>query len=147
MQKKMIYEVLNEIKNATDKNQKIVTLRLNNTQALREVLRYAFTPQLKFFTNQVPKYKPDNPPEGMSFNSLFNECRRFYILTEEPVEFSLCGKRTNANRKMEILTQILENIHPNEAEVLSRMVTGDFSKYYGITKKLVEEAFPGLLGK
>lgn len=147
MQQKMIYEILDQVKNATDKNLKINTLRANNTQALREVLKYSFLPHLKFFTNQVPKYKPDNPPEGMSFNSLFNECRRFYILTEEPVEFSLCGKRTNANRKMEILTQILENIHPNEAEVLSRMVTGDFSKYYGITKKLVEEAFPGLLGK
>lgn len=147
MQHKMIHEVLDAVKNTTEKNEKINILRSNNTQALREVLRYCFLSHLKFFTNQIPKYKIDNAPEGLSFNSLFNESRRFYILTEESVEFAISGKKTNPIRKNQILIQILENIHPKEAEVLSHMIVGDFSKHYGITKKLVEEALPNILGK
>jgi len=142
----MIHEVLDEVSKQTDKNLKIQILRKNNTPALREVIRYVFSKNLKFFTNQVPKYKIDNVPEGMSFNSLFNETKRFYILTEQNTEFSMTGKHTNLKRKMEILTQILENIHPREAEVLESMVRGDFDKKYNLNKKVAQEAFPGLIG-
>lgn len=141
----MIYEILEIVSKEKEKDKKIQLLRLYNCQALREVLRYSLIPQLKFFTNEVPKYKIDNVPEGMSFNSLFNESRRFYILTSPATELAMSGKTTTINRKMQILQQILENIHPKEAEVLASMITGDFLKKYGITKKLVEEALPQIL--
>ena len=143
----MIHEILDSISKQTDKNQKINIIRQNNTPALREIFKYAFTPQLKFFTDGVPNYKKDNPPEGMSFNSLYNEYRRFYILTDPIIEQQICGKTTTPKRKNEILIQILENIHPNEADVLASMVRGDFAKKYNITKKLIEEALPNLFKK
>ena len=142
---KMIHEILNDVSQEKDKDKKIQKLRQHNCQALREVLRYAFMPQLKFFTNEVPKYKVDHAPEGMSFNSLYNESRRFYILTAPPTELKISGKTTTINRKQQILVQILENIHPGEADVIASMIVGDFSKKYSITKKLVEEAFPQIL--
>ena len=46
---------------------------------------------------------------------------------------------------------ILENIHPKEGELLIKMkdkklIKSNNSAYYsGITKKLVEETFPGLI--
>lgn len=143
----MIHEVLLEVKNTKEKNTKIEILRKNFTPGLREVIKYAYSPNLKFFTNQVPKYKADHAPEGMNFNSLFNECKRFYILTEMQVEQTLSGKITNIKRKNEILIQILENIHPKEAEVLSHMITGDFADFYGISKTLIKETFPNIIGK
>jgi hypothetical protein len=139
---KMIHEILQNVGAEKDKDKKIQLLRQYNCQALREVVKYAFVPQLKFFTNEVPKYKIDNVPEGMSFNSLFNESRRFYILTSPATELALSGKTTTIARKQQILLQILENIHPKEAEVVASMIVGDFSKKYGITKKIVEEAYP-----
>ena len=141
----MIHEMMDEIGKAADKNQKIQLLRQYNCQTLREVLRYSLAPQLKFFTDKVPAYKADYAPEGMSFNSLFNESRRFYILTRPETEFAISGKVTAENRKLQILTQILENIHPKEADLLATMIDGTFCKKYGITKKLVEEALPQVL--
>lgn len=143
----MIHEVLQDISKQTDKIAKINLIRQNATPALREIFKYAYTPQLKFFTNNVPNYKKDNPPEGMSFNTLFNEYRRFYILTEPLIERQISGKVTNDKRKMEILTQILENIHPKEADVLASMIQGNFNKQYNLTKKLIEEALPDLFKK
>lgn len=134
-----------EIAAATDKNQKIQLLRQYNCQTLREVLRYSLLPQLKFFTEKAPPHKQDPAPEGMSFNSLFNESRRFYILTRPQTEFALSGKVTSEARKQQILIQILENIHPKEAELLKTMIDGTFTKKYGITKKLIEEALPQVL--
>lgn len=139
---KMIHEILNEVATSTEKTKKIDLLRQHNCQALREVLRYGMSPQLKFFTQEVPKYRVDNAPEGMSFNSLFNESRRFYILTQPEVERGICGKTTALKRKQEILVQILENIHPGEAQLMESIVRGDFAKKYGLTKKLIEEAIP-----
>jgi len=144
----MIHEVLNMVAAQTDRNAKIQVLRQNSTPALREILKYAFVPQLKFVTTSVPAYKSDaKEPEGMSFNSLFNEYRRFYILTDPIIEFQMTGKRTSVARKQQILAQILENIHPKESEIIVSMIRGEFSKRYGINKKLVEEAFPQLLAK
>jgi len=134
--------MFNEIESKSDRNEKIQLLRKYNCQALREVLRYALIPSLKFYTQTVPKYKMDNAPEGMSFNSLYNESRRFYILTSPETEKALSGKNTSLKRKQEILVQILENIHPGESALLESMIRGDFSKKYGMSKKLVEEALP-----
>lgn len=139
---KMIHEILDEVSASSDKNQKIQLLRQYNCQALREVLRYAMLPQLKFFTQDVPKYRMDHAPEGMNFNSLFNEARRFYILTQPDVERGMCGKTTTLKRKQEILVQILENIHPGESKLMESIIRGEFVKKYGLNKKLIEEAIP-----
>jgi hypothetical protein len=141
---KMIHEILDDVSKAADKQSKIQILRQYNTQALREVLRYGVMPQLKFFTDKSPKYRIDEAPEGMSFNTLFNECRRFYILTRPETEFALSGKITTETRKNQILIQILENIHPREAELLCTIIEGTFAKKYGLNKKLIEEAIPNI---
>lgn len=143
----MIHEILEQVSQQTDKNAKINLIRQHSTPALREIFKYAFVPSLKFFTTTVPNYKQDNPPEGMSFNTLFNEYRRFYILTDPLVERQISGKTTTEKRKREILTQILENIHPKEADILASMIRGDFNKQYNLTKKLIEEALPDLFKK
>jgi hypothetical protein len=44
--------------------------------------------------------------------------------------------------------KLLEAIHPNDAKVIIRMKDKDLQGMYkGVTKKLVEEAFPGLIRK
>jgi hypothetical protein len=83
-------------------------------------------------------------PIGHSWNTLFNESKRFYIFTKPEIEFQLVQKTTTPKRKSEILVQMLENIHPDEAKIMECMITKDFTKRYNINKKLVEEAYPNM---
>lgn len=136
--------MLKEISLKPTEKEKIELLRKYNCQALREVLKYACDENLAFFTTEVPKYIQDQKtPIGMSYNTLFNECRRLYIFTSEEVERKLTnGKSTNLNRKNQILSQMLENIHPEEAKVLECLIRRDFFKKYNINKTLVKKAIP-----
>jgi hypothetical protein len=44
--------------------------------------------------------------------------------------------------------KVLEAIHPKDAEVVIAMKDKKFNgKYKGLTKKLVSDAFPGLISK
>lgn len=144
---KMINEMLKEISSSSTEKQKIDLLRKYDCQALREVLKYAYDENLSFFTSEVPQYKTDtNTPVGMSFNSLYNESRRFYILTKPEVEKNITkGKTTTLQRKNQILLQILENIHPEEAKVLESLVKRDFNKKYNLNKTVIKKAYPNII--
>jgi hypothetical protein len=62
------------------------------------------------------------------------EYRRFYLYTKEnPVA---------EKRKNELLTQLLESLHPTEAMVIEQMIAGEIP---GIDREVVDLAFPNLI--
>lgn len=141
----MIHEIFQAVAAAPDRAAKIAILRENVSPCLVEILKYAYHPNCKFYTNVVPPFKNDDSPEGLSFSSLYNEYRKFYIYLDQDTEQKVHNTRTDIKRKEIVLIQALESVHPQEALILASLINGSFPKTTGTNKKLVEEAFPGLL--
>lgn len=138
---KAIYEIFEEFEKTTSKENKIEVLRKNTRQVLKDVLQGAFHPSIKFTIKEIPNYKSSNVPVGMGYSNLDTEISRIYLFTEG-------SKRAPATltekRKNEILIQILESLESKEAKIFSDMLMKNL-KVKGLTYKLVQEAFPGLL--
>lgn len=132
-----IPEVLKKIsKEAKTREDTIRLLRENSSMALKQVLRYAFFDNSKWYRNDLPPYTPDQAPEGLTPASLFNEVRRFYIFKES---YNLPKERKDI-----LLIQVLEGIHPDEAKLIKELISGTFGYGYGLNRQIVQEAFPDI---
>lgn len=138
---KNIYEIFDEFKEAETRADKIESLRRNNTNILSVVLQGAFHPAIQFVIKTIPKYSSSSAPPGMGYTTLDMEFRRLYLFVEG-------SKRVDPNlsldRKEKILIQILESLESKEAKIFEGMLMKDL-KVPGLSYKLVQEAFPGLL--
>lgn len=142
----MIHEILEKAAEAKTKEEKIQILQEHNHLALRDILRGGMDDTIEFI---LPEGKPPHEdPEriGYSRNSLFNQTKRFkYFVKGGP------GENMSAPKREKMFINILETIHPKEGELLIKMkdkklIKSNNSAFYsGITKKLVQEAFPDLI--
>lgn len=138
---KNLYEVFDEFESKTKREDKISLLRNNNTYAMQCVLRGAFDPRIKYVVNEIPSYNKSDSPPGMGYSSIALELDRIYLLEQNhpktPATLTL-------DRKKQILTQMLESLEAREAEIYAGMIMKRLP-VKGLTYKLVQEAFPGLL--
>lgn len=141
MSNKNVYEVLNEFKSAKTKQERIDTLKRNDTYALRNILFGAFIPELKFTVKKVPEYRKIDVPPGMSYSHMTEALSRVYLFVEGSPRRP-AGLTTQ--RETELLIQLLESLEPPEAEVFANMLKKDLKIPY-LTPNLINEAFPGLL--
>lgn len=125
---KYITEILDEI----NKDPKVIEQYKANS-ALRLIFEHAFLPEKKFALPEGdPPYKKDAAPIGMSPGNLYQEVRKLYVF---------CRTDLQALRKETIFVQLLENIHPSEAELILAVKDQALTKKYPkITHKLVAEA-------
>jgi hypothetical protein len=133
---KNIYEVLDDLRAAKNKKDRIEVIRKNLSKTLVDVLVMTYHPFYQWKYDKMPeKYKkPDSLP-GISFASLSTEIRRLYLFG---VNSSLPEKRSE-----ELFLQLLESLEPREAEV----VIGIFQKDLGVkglNLSFVKELFPGM---
>lgn len=133
-----ISEILKQVsqqKDNTDK--KIMLANYRNNQALLNVLRLAFDPDIKFnLPEGDPPYKPCEYLDQQAM--LYNNIRRMYLFIGE-------GNPNVSKLKREALfINILESIDPEDAKLLLSIKDKKIP-YKGITKKLVTETFPGLI--
>lgn len=137
-----IHEVLQKVSEEKNRAKKIQILKENNTLALRNVLRGSFDDSLEFILPKgVPPYKSDDAPEGYTRTKLQHVSKNFaYFVKGGP------GEQLPAYKRERLYIEILEGVHPKEAEIVIAMKEKALDKLYkGITKKLVQEAFPGLV--
>lgn len=138
---KNIYEVFDEFQKAETRADKINVLKKNNTNTLTAVLQGAFHPDIQYVIKEIPTYKVSDAPIGMGYTSLDVEFRRLYIFVEGSKR---ADPNLSAERRKQILIQILESLEGKEAKVFENMLLKDL-KVPGLSYKLVQEAFPGLL--
>ena len=132
-----IPEVLKKIsQNAKSREDTIRMLRENSSHALKQLLRYAFFENSKWYRNDLPPFTPDSAPEGLTMTSLFQETKRLYIFKET---YSLPKERKDI-----LLIQLLEGVHPDEAKLIKELFSGTFGYGYGLSKPVVLEAFPDI---
>lgn len=131
--------IFGEVEKAKTKDQKKETLIKYDNSALRELLRYAFDPNLKFL---LP---PGTPPHRYAGDTnepnptyLYGLVRKLYLFVE--------GGNTALKqaRREYLFIEMLESIHPSEAELLLQ-VKDKKVKCRGLTYNLVKNTFPDLL--
>jgi hypothetical protein len=133
-----IPEILLQIKANFSKPADVArALQLNNTAAMRDVLRYAFD-DIPWYRSDLPPFTLDGSPEGLAPTTIYSEVKRFYIFKQ--------NYNLPVRRKDEILIQILESVNSKEVDLIKSLFTGTFSETYGITKDVVFQAFPNLFG-
>ena len=134
----LIHEILEKTSKAKTRKEKIEILQKNDSQALRDVLVGTYDSRVTWnLPEGTPPYEPSSastPPTNLlKRTSTFNE-----FVKGGP------GDNAPAFRRESTFIRLIESIHPKDAEVVLTMVSKK-SLGKGITKKLAQEAFPGLI--
>lgn len=142
MAKKLISEVLTKASKLPSKEERIAFLRQNRSPALFDILRIAFDDDVvSVLPKGAPTYRKDDAPAGHEYLNLHRGHRRFKYFFKGPV-----ANGVQPLRREGMFLSLLESLHGDEAELL--VAAKDKSlKYKGITKKLVQDAFPNLIKK
>ena len=112
-------------------------LKEYNSDSLRMVIKASFDPNIKWSLprGEVP-FRPNEAPEGTEHSMLSYEARKLYHYIEG-------GNPTITQNKRETMfVQLLESLHPDEADIL--VAAKDkvlHQKYKGLSKNVVMEAF------
>lgn len=132
-----IFEVLKKTSEIKSVSEKILFLRQNDNGALRQLVKYALDPNIAWdLPNTDPPYKPC-PYPGQEMR-LMSEVRRLYL-------FIKGGNPNLTKLKRESLyIELLESVHPEDAILLNSCKNKKLP-YKGLTAKLFNEAFPGLI--
>jgi hypothetical protein len=130
-------EILKNASEMTKKQEKVDYIRANDSPALRALFKYAYDDKVKFLLPEgEPPYKPNTLPDQEGI--LYSELRRLYLFIE--------GGNDNLKpvRREYLFVQLLETVDKEDAKLLIS-VKDKKIPYKGITKKLIEEIYPGLL--
>ena len=135
---KRIHEVIDIASNAKTKDEKIAILRQNESQGLKDVLVGAYHSKVEWnLPVGVPLFEAAE--ERSVPTNLLKQTRKFNDFIKGGP-----GDTLPAFKRERIFIRLIEQIHPDDAELILKMVAKkQLAK--GITKKLVQEAFPGLI--
>ena len=132
-----VHEIFTKINNAKDKTGKIAILKQFDNQAMRQLLKAAFDPKIKFdLPEGNPPYIKNEAPAGTEHTSLASEAKKLY-------HFVVGGNNTiNKLKKETMFIQMLEGLHEQDAEVLMAIKNKNLNNIYkGLTSNLVKETF------
>lgn len=133
----LVYEVLNKASKARKKEQKIQILKDNESWALKDVLRGTYDSKITWILpGGSPPYTPSKP-ESIPSNLLKRNVDFKYFVRGG------AGDKLPPYKRESIFIGLIEAIHPEDAKVVIDMINKE--KIGGITRNVVEEAFPGLL--
>lgn len=137
-----VAEILTEVEAASSRQAKIDILRRDNCLALKMCLKANFDPTVQFIDlGEKVEYHPDEAVFGHNPSTLHMEWKKFYLFQDTPATARLV-----LQRRRQLLMQICEALHPDEAEIFYAVIRKKL-KRKGLTEKLVREAFPGLLNE
>ena len=135
--KHSLSEILTKADQEKAQADKIAVLQSMDSPALRRILQLTFAPEARWLLPKgAPPYKPLDLPDAEG--RLYSEIRRLYLFLE--------GGNPNLKdwRREFLFVQLLESIDANDADLLVHMKDGKLPQKT-ITRKIVDQAFPGLL--
>lgn len=134
---------MNEILDLASKQKtnakKVEVLQEYANDALKSLLIWNFDESVISVlpSGEVP-YKPNESPLGTDHSSLRREFKHFY-------NFVKGGNDTLPSLRREtIFIQILEGLHPSEAEVLCLVKDKQLQSKFKLTKDIVSQAYPDI---
>ena len=134
---KLVHEVLTEVGSRKKKTDRIQILKQNESWALKDIIRGSMDSTVEWnLPGGDPPYTPcevHNAP-----TNLLRENKQFrYFVKGGP------GDKMNAPKRENIFIGLIEGIDPLDAKLVVDMINKRIPK--GITREIVQEAFPGLL--
>jgi hypothetical protein len=142
MAERMISEILQKAVTLKTKKEKIEYLQSQNSKPLRTILKGNFDPSVQFILPEgEPPYRKDDAPKGFEPSNLHKVTRRFKYFDKGGI-----GERLDAAKREKMFINVLESLHVDEAEVVILMKDKKLqTKYKGLSKKLISDAFPTLI--
>ena len=142
--KKLLPEILKEANKLATREERIEFLQKHESPAMKDIIRIAFDKDvISMLPEGAPPYTPDDAPEGYAPSTLYKKFREFRFYFKGPVAEGL-----KPLKREEMFVKLLESIHSSEAELLVRAKDRILhKKLMGITRKLCQDAFPGLIVK
>lgn len=133
-----VYEVFELFEKAKTRKDKIEVLKANETWALKDILKGALDPKIEWLLpkGEVPytACEEHNAP-----STLLRKNQDFRYVVKGGG-----GEKMPSFKREKIFLGIVESIHPKDAELVCAMINKKLP-VKGLTVKLVQEAFPGLL--
>lgn len=132
-----VAEILKKASEIPNESARADWLRRYDSQALRYVLSGALDPNIKWLLPEGdPPYKPNDLVDQQ--HRLYTESRKFYLFVE--------GGNPNLKqlRREALFIELLESLDPADAKLLLA-IKDKRMPYSGITKEIVNLAFPGLI--
>ena len=133
---KYLFEVMQEVAKAKKKTDKVNILKQNETWALKDVIRGSMDKTVKWsLPDGEPPYTPaeshNHPTDLRRQNVKF----KFFVqgMFMDTPKF----------KKERMFLEMIEGVHPEDAKLVIGMINKKTPK--GITRAVVEEAYPGLL--
>ena len=133
------FEILEKVSKAKTRAEKIKLLQQQaNNWALKDILRGTFDDSIQWLlpTGPVP-YEPAAEDSHPSNWTQHNK-KLAYFAKGGP------GQQMNSIKREKMFLDILETVHPRDAELLAGMINKKLP-IKGVTKKLVQEAYPNLI--
>jgi len=142
MARKLISEVLTEAGKIVKRDDRIKFLQLNKTPGLTDILRINYDDTVvSALPLGAPNYSKDDAPKGYEYTRLNKAYTQFKYFFKGPVANGMKPLKREG-----LFLNLLETLNPEEAALL--VAAKDKSmKYKGITKRLVNDAFPNLIVK
>jgi|TARA_Y100000289_G_C3876290_1_gene126231 hypothetical protein len=134
---KLVHEVLTEVGSRKRKTDRIQILKQNESWALKDIIRGSMDSTVEWnLPGGDPPYTPCEDHNAPT--NLLRENKQFrYFVKGGP------GDKMNAPKRENIFIGLIEGIHPSDAKLVVDMINGRVPK--GLTREIVQEAFPGLL--
>ena len=134
-----MHEVLAAISKARTKDKKIDLLREHRSEALASLLIWNFDDTVVSMLpeGEVP-FNKNEAPLGTDHTSLRKESRNFYHFVKGG------NDSLSKTRRESMFIQMLEGLHPDEAEILCLVKDKGLSTKYKLTKSVVESAYPDI---
>lgn len=137
---KLYSEIFEEFDKATTKLERMNVLKKYDHPRFRLFLQAAFHPDIQFDV-EIPPYRPAPEPAGLNFTYLDIEMAKIYrFLKNHPSK----PEGLTPDKERQLLLVILESLHKDEAELLTRLIRKNLGVKH-LTSKLVQETFPNLL--
>lgn len=139
--RKTIGEIFKLLEEAKTKKERLELLKKFECAPVKMIIKINFEDKYKFLLPPGrPPFKPlDVPPSAPESGeaNLWSEYKKLYLYLEG-------GHPTLKQPKRELMfVQLLEGLHPQEAELMIKLK--DKKLKCGLTRAVIDEAYPGLL--
>lgn len=132
-------ELFAHIATLSKQNEKAEVLLAHNTAPLQYFLHLAMQTDIAWkLPEGAPPFTPDRAVVGYSPSHLFREMRSLYLFLDIP------DVHLTASRRESLFQQMLERLHPSEADLLIAVKDRTFMTTYKCPKAVITKAFPHL---
>ena len=131
------HEIFTKVNNAKDKQRKIEVLRQYDSPSMRQVLKGAFDPKIKWdLPEGTPPYIENEAPLGTEHTYLDQEAKRlWHFVVGADMNLTKVKKET-------LFIQMLEGLSADEAKLLVGVKDKNLNNIYkGLTSAVIKEAF------